>query len=75
LSLQIEPLKGSDAATSEGAVGSVEVGTQLYIRAESAPCVKANSFCGAAGSGLRPLHRRTKAATAEWVICRIHWNV
>jgi len=67
LSLQIEPPKGAECATGECSVesGRLLSGTQLYIRAESAPCMKAHSFCGSAGSGLRPLHRKSKAATAE----------
>jgi len=70
LSLQIEPPKGAEGGTSEGGTavdgGRVFGGTQLYIRAESAPCVKAHSFCGGGGGGnLRQLHRKTKASTAE----------
>jgi len=69
LSLQIEPPKGAEGGTGDGAstgdTGRTLISAQLYIRAESAPCVKAHSFCGAASGSLRPLHRKTKTATAE----------
>jgi len=69
LSLQIEPPKGAEGGTAEGGAitidgGRTMSGTQLCIRAESAPCVKAHSFCGGSSS-LRPLHRKTKTATIE----------
>jgi len=68
LSLQIEPPKGAEGGTTEGAStadhGRTFSGTQLHIRAESAPCVKAHSFC-AGSSSLRPLHRKTKTGATE----------
>jgi len=70
LSLQIEPPRGAeigstDAMSTVDGSRTVVYGSQLYIRAESAPCVKAHSFCSAGGSGMRPIHWKTKTTTAE----------
>ena len=70
LSLQIEPPKGAESGTTDGMScvdggRSASGGSQLHTRAESAPCVKAHSFCCAASGNVRPLQRKTKTTATE----------